>query len=432
MTVCVHGLWHLGAVTAACLADAGLATVGLAETADAAAALARGEPPLYEPGLAELMRAGLDSGRLSFTADAATAVGGAELVWVAFDTPVDEQDRADTGHVLDRVRAVFPHLRDGAVVLVSSQMPVGSVAALERDFAAVADGRRVSFACSPENLRLGQAIQVFTRSERIVIGVRDERARAVIEPVLSRFCGTLLWTRVESAEMVKHALNSFLATCITFTNEIASVCEAVGAAADEVEAALRLDPRIGPRAYVHAGGAFGGGTLARDVLFLDGIAAAHGLSLPVIGHVLASNGNHRLWPLRRLESRLGTLEGRRVAVLGLAYKPGTDAIRRSVAIDLCRALLEKGARLSAFDPKVTALPDDLAGRVALAPDAAAAAEGADALVLATEWPEFRDLPLEELARRMRRPLLLDQNAFLRGGGRTVPPGIEHVVVGQAS
>ena len=259
MKVCVYGLWHLGAVTAACLASRSISTVGLAETPAAAAELNAGKAPLFEPGLDALLAQGLQDGALSFTYDAAGAVSSADLLWVNFDTPVDEDDVADVDYVLDRVRGTFPHLKDGAVVLVSSQVPVGSTALLEHEFAAVATGRKVSFAYSPENLRLGDAIRVFTQSERIVIGVRGDDARKVIEPVLKPFCDTLLWTRVESAEMVKHALNSYLAACVTFTNEIAAICESVSADMSEVEAALRLDPRIGKKAYVRAGSAFAEG-----------------------------------------------------------------------------------------------------------------------------------------------------------------------------
>ena len=234
---------------------------------------------------------------------------------------------------------------------------------------AVAKGRKVSFAYSPENLRLGDAIRVFTQSERIVIGVRGDDARKVIEPVLKPFCDTLLWTRVESAEMVKHALNSYLATCVTFTNEIATICESVSADMSEVEAALRLDPRIGTRAYVRAGSAFGGGTLARDVQFLKSIAKDGDVRVPVLAAVLESNDHHKGWVVRHLRRQLGALAGKKVGILGLAYKAGTDAIRRSVAIEVIEELIAEGADVTAFDPKVPALPEPLSSAVTIASSA---------------------------------------------------------------
>ncbi|MCK1737096.1 UDP-glucose/GDP-mannose dehydrogenase family protein [Bradyrhizobium sp. 138] len=411
MTVCVYGLWHLGSVTAACLASRGIKTVGLAEDAQAAAKLSAAKAPLFEPGLDAMLAQGLHDGHLSFTSDLAAAIASTDLLWVSFDTPVDNDDVADVRYVLDRIRGTFPHLNDGTVVLISSQVPVGSTAQLERDFAKVAGGRKVSFAYSPENLRLGDAIQVFTKSERIVIGIREDWARQVIEPVLKPFCDTLLWLRVESAEMVKHALNAYLATCVTFTNEVATLCEGVGADMSEVEGALRLDPRIGKKAYVRAGAAFGGGTLARDVQFLKIIAKDVGAQVPVLAAVLESNAYHKGWVVRHLRGQLGALKAKKVGVLGLAYKAGTNAIRRSVAIEVIGELIEAGADITVYDPQVASLPDPLHSLVTIAPSIDAVFVNSEAVVLATEWPEFRELDFGRLVRTMKRALLIDQNAF---------------------
>jgi UDPglucose 6-dehydrogenase len=429
MKVCVYGLWHLGSVTAACLASRGLATVGLAATPEAAAELNAGKAPLFEPGLDALLKQGLQNGTLGFTHDVRAAVSSLDLLWVCFDTPVDDDDVADVGHVFNRVRGTFPYLKDGAVVLISSQVPVGSTALLERHFAAVANGRQVSFAYSPENLRLGDAIRVFTEPERIVIGVRSDSARKVIEPVLNPFCQTLLWTRVESAEMVKHALNSYLATCVTFTNEIASICESVSADMSEVEAALRLDPRIGKKAYVRAGSAFGGGTLARDVQFLKSIAKDGDVRVPVLAAVLESNNHHKGWVVRHLRRQLGALAGKKVGVLGLAYKAGTDAIRRSVAIEVIEELMAEGADVTVFDPKVAALPEPLSSAVTIASSANAVFKGSEAVVLATEWPQFRELDFTALVPSMERAMLIDQNAFVSKQLADLS-GLDYIVAGK--
>ena len=411
MKLAVYGLWHLGSVTAACLAEAGFATLGLDSDSATIGTLTRGVPPLFEPGLEKVIRAGLASGRLGFTTDAA-AVTDCGIVWVTFDTPVGEDDRADDQAVMRAVERLFPHLCDGAVVLISSQLPVGSTRTLEIAFAAVAAGRTVSFAYSPENLRLGKAIEVFTRPERIIIGIRDDYARSVLEPVLARFCAELIWLSVESAEMTKHALNAFLATCVTFMNEIATVCERVGADAAEVETALRSEPRIGKRAYIRPGGAFAGGTLARDVMFLNAIGSRHGLTLPLLGGIIPSNQRHRQWPLDQLTVRLDGLAKRRVAVLGLTYKPDTDSLRRSAAIELCRQLVGAGAVVIVHDPAAEPLPDDLATDVTRVDSAAAALDHADALVVATEWPIYRELQPDTVLAAMARPLVLDQGRFL--------------------
>jgi UDPglucose 6-dehydrogenase len=317
------------------------------------------------------------------------------------------------------------------VVLVSSQLPVGSIRALEQTYAARNSARDVAFASSPENLRLGQAIQIFRNPGRIIVGVRDARTREVLEPLLHRFCDTLIWMSVESAEMVKHALNAFLAVSITFTNEVATICESVGADASEVEVGMRSDPRIGQRAFVKAGASFAGGTLARDVIFLDNLAYQHRLKIPVINSVLASNRAHSKWALNVLRRELNPLTGKTVGVLGLVYKAGTDTLRRSTAIELIRAIVNEGAAVQAFDPKVSALPADLAGSAALAPDVLSAARGTHALVLATEWPEFRNISAEEMAKVMAGNVVLDPARYLANsfGGSTQ---LKYISVGRVS
>jgi UDPglucose 6-dehydrogenase len=229
---------------------------------------------------------------------------------------------------------------------------------------------------------------------------------------LARFCPNIVWMSIESAEMSKHALNTFLATSISLTNEIAVLCERVGADASEVEAALRSEPRIGPDAYVRAGAAFAGGTLARDVQFLSALGTDRGAVTSVINAVLSSNNEHRHWTLNRLREGLDGLTGRTIAVLGLAYKAGTDSLRRSVAIELCRSLVDAGARVRAYDPRVATLPDSLANAVTTFDSAAEALAGADALVVATEWPEFKELSGDTIMAGLHRPFVVDPSGFL--------------------
>ena len=417
MKVAVLGLWHLGTITAACVADAGVVTVGIDDDTKVIAKLAAGEPPLYEPGLAELVQQGLSSGRLSFATDAA-ALADANIVWVCHDTPVDDDDRADVDVVLRKVEAIFPHLKNGSVVLVSAQLPVGTVARLDQSFAAQANGRQVDFASSPENLRLGRAIEIFRNPGRIVVGIRHEHTRDRLSPLLSKFCQNLIWMSVESAEMVKHSLNAFLALSITFTNELAAIAERVGANASDIETALRSDPRVGQSAYVKAGPAFAGGTLARDVQFLSSIAEREKLRTPLIGNIIASNRAHGQWSIDQLRRRLGPLSGKTIALLGLSYKAGTDAIRRSPSIELLRALLTGGATVKVYDPTVRTVPDEFSG-VSIADDAKGAILGADAVVVATEWPQFRELVVKDFTGAMKGHLVLDPGAFLSPALREV-------------
>jgi UDPglucose 6-dehydrogenase len=411
MHVTVMGLWHLGSVTAACLASAGHTVIGFDNDAAHVEGLMQGRPPVAEPGLADILASATRAGTLTFTADPEQAFQRSELVWVCFDTSVDEDDRADVEYVLRQIEAIFPRLRTDTVVLVSSQLPVGSVHRLEQSWAPVAAGRRVTFACSPENLRLGKAIEVFRQPDRVIAGVRDGWTKSRVEALFGPVTDRIEWMGVESAEMTKHAINAFLATSVTFINELAVLCEAVGADAQEVERGLKTEQRIGPRAYLAPGGAIAGGTLARDVMFLRDIGDASHRPTPLLDGLVASNTAHRDWVRQRLIAEMGSLDGTTVAVWGLTYKPGTDTLRRSEAVELCRWLIEQHARVRVHDPAVGSLPPDL-DAVERCEDPIDAASGATALVVATEWPVYRQVPADALAGTMRRALVLDPNRFL--------------------
>lgn len=411
MNICVYGLWHLGSVTAACLAAARHRVTGLDPDPERVEKLNRAEPPLFEPGLADLIRTGIDGGTLRFATDAAEALRDAAVVWVTFDTPVDRNDRADTAFVMDAVKSLFDRLADGTLVIVSSQLPVGSVATLEQAYAKRRRPERVTFACSPENLRLGGAIDAFSRPDRVVAGVRSEEDREKFSKVMAPITTNIEWMSVESAEMTKHALNAFLATSVAFINEIAVVCEEVGADAKDVERALKSDPRIGPRAYLSPGGPFAGGTLARDIEFLG-----RSRDLPLIRAVKKSNDRHRSWARSRLQSAFKKkLRGRTVAVWGLTYKPGTDTLRRSASMELCAWLLDEGAKVVAHDPAVKSVPEK---RIRLASTPEQAVQGADALVVATEWPEYREVAATALAGRDL--VVIDANRFLAAAAASLP------------
>ena len=263
MKVTVLGLWHLGSVTAACIANAGHEVVRWDPDGAAVLRLTQGHAPLAEPGLDDLIGQASAAGTLRFTSALPEAVREADVVWIAFDTPVDDEDRADVEYVIGHVRDALPHIRDGCLVISSSQLPVGSVARIEREFAARCPGRQVGFACCPENLRLGQSLHRFRHPDRVVAGIRRERDRGTITALWAPATDRIVWMSVEWAEMTKHAINAFLATSIVFINEIAEMCEALGADAKDVERGLKTDERIGPAAYCSPGAAFAGGTLAR-------------------------------------------------------------------------------------------------------------------------------------------------------------------------
>jgi UDPglucose 6-dehydrogenase len=432
----VLGLWHLGCVTAACLAEAGFDVVAVDPDPEVVAGLRSNRPPVAEPGLAELVAAERDTARLRFDGPDARALGELDVLWVAFDTPVDEEDRADSGLVIRQVREALRHLPDDTLVVVSSQLPVGSVARLES--LAEADGRSdLRFACVPENLRLGQALDSFRSPERFVAGVRDEDGRRRLAGLLAPFTDRIEWMGVESAEMTKHALNGFLATSVAYINEIAVLCESVGADASEVSRGLKSDARIGPRSYLRPGDAFAGGTLARDISSLRALASDHGTRADLIAGVGDSNDAHHLWPRRVLTDYLGSeaanggqggLGGKRIAVWGLAYKPGTDTLRRSAALELCRWLSAEGASVRAHDPAISRLPEEEGGEIELCDTPLSASREADAVVICTAWPEYREIEPEALRETMRRPLVLDAGGHL-DATLGAEPAIEYARVG---
>lgn len=411
----VLGLWHLGCVTAACLAERGFEVVGLDPDPQVLAALRSGRPPIAEPGLDELIAAGQRSGCLRFDAPDGRSLGELDVLWIAFDTPVDEEDRADSEWVIGHAHEALRDLRRGALAVVSSQLPVGSTARLAAVLSAA--GRDdLRFACVPENLRLGRALTSFRSPERIVAGVRDAADRDKLIALLEPFTDRIEWMGVESAEMTKHALNGFLAASIAFINEVASLCECVGADAAEVSRGLRSDARIGPRAYLSAGDAFAGGTLARDVGILGRLAEDNRLPAHLISGIAASNEAHRDWARRVLRRLLAAddvgangdvLAGKHVAMWGLTYKPGTDTLRRSSALELGHWLRAQGATVHAHDPAVTALPEGEGDGIELCATPLSAAQQADAVVVCTAWPEYRQVSPVELLRVMRAPIVLD-------------------------
>ena len=421
MNLTVLGLWHLGCVTAASCARH-FQVVGLDFDAANVAKLNSGQAPLFEPGLNELIAAGIAAKKLSFTTDAKVACANADVLWLCYDTPVNDNDESDVDSVLANLRRALPYLPKGALVLISAQLPVGTCRQLEAEFP------QFHFACSPENLRLGKAIESFEKAERVIVGIRDDAKKPLLEKLFAPFTSQIIFMRTESAEMVKHALNSFLALSITFINEVARLCEHTGADAKEVSVGLKSEPRIGPKAYLGPGGPFAGGTLARDVVTLTKLAGAKGETIFVIPAIKQSNDLHRGWALRRIQSRLGDLRGKQIAVLGLVYTPNTDTLRRSAAVELCKKLLDAGANINAFDPAVKQLPAELS-KVRLASHIADALNGADAAVVCTEWPQFRQADWAKIIPAMRQRVFVDANRFLEKELKSLP-GVEHLSVGR--
>jgi UDPglucose 6-dehydrogenase len=427
MKVCVLGLWHLGSVTAACLASVGHEVTGLDSNSGIVEKLQKAEPPVSEPGLDGLIREGINAGQLRFTSDAKIAISSAEVLWVTYDTPVDENDQADVEFVFEEVLKLLSFLSIDTTVLVSSQLPVGSIRRFEDISAEKYPEKNIRFAYSPENLRLGKSLDVFLHPDRVIIGVRRQEDREILNRLLGSITENILWMGVESAEMTKHAINAFLGMSITFINEIASICENIGADAHEVETGLKSEARIGPAAYLSPGAAFAGGTLARDIEFLKYIGSLNNLVNPLISAVRKSNDEHKKWIQRRLFAVLGGLKGKRVAVWGLTYKPGTNTLRRSLSVEMCNWLQEQGAEIAVHDPSKCELPDNWLGEVVRSKTPLDALEGACALVIATQWPEYREINVSDVENIAGQLAVFDSNRFLSDFNKS--PVISYYSVG---
>jgi UDPglucose 6-dehydrogenase len=409
--ICVAGLWHLGSVTAACLAQKGFQVSAWDPNPAVVAGLNLSKAPLFEPGLEDLLSQGLTSKRLSFTTSTAEALKNSDFLWITFDTPVNSHDQANISWVKTQTYYIFEHLRPGMGVIISSQLPVGTCGEFELILKKRFKTQRIPICSSPENLRLGKAIEIFQKPDRIIAGIRAPSDMALFSPVFKSITDRVEWMKTESAEMTKHAINSFLALSITFANELAVLCESVGADAREVERGLKTEFRIGPKAYLKPGAAFAGGTLARDVQFLTLLGKRFHRPSTLLSAILISNRRHLNWVRNTLQERLERLRGRTVAILGLTYKEGTDTLRRSWAVELSKWLRQKGSRVQAFDWQVTQLPKPLKNIISLKQQITHALDDCDAVVIATDHRGIQQITSADF-KRLSHPVIIDPNGSL--------------------
>lgn len=427
--VCVIGIWHLGAVTAACLADLGYTVVGVDNDPHKVEALNRGVPPLFEPGLQEMMAENIAAGRLTFTSSLAQAVRGASHVLITHDTPVDENDEVDLSDIFAIADGLARHLDGSATIIVSSQVPVGTCEEITAMLRRANPSVDVHVAYTPENMRLGRAIECFKRPDMIIIGADNEATLQRVEQLLAPIEAPRVRVNLRTAEMTKHAINAYLATSISFANEVANLCDEAGVDALRVADALRLDSRIGPRAPLRPGLGFAGGTLARDLKVLRHLSQRHGYDAPLINGVLAINERQNGIIVGRLRRVYGSLDGLTVGVLGLTYKAGTSTLRRSAALEIIRAIAADGATVKAHDPKADPEEVRLHHEFTFCDDPYAVAEGSDALVLVTNWPQFRELDFPRIRSVMRNPVLLDAGNML-DDDRMVRAGFRYMGLGR--
>jgi UDPglucose 6-dehydrogenase len=355
MKIVVLGLWHLGSVTAACLAELGHSVIGVDESEEVVRMLQLGVSPVSEPGLNELLSQNLSTGRLKFVSqlDIETAY---DALWVTIDTPVDENDRGQVELVTNLIMQAILSVPQDCRIIVSSQLPAGTTQMIRSTLNEHLTKRNITLCYSPENLRLGSAIKVFMDPDRIVVGIDSESDRKQLEPLFASISDRIEWMSVVSAEMTKHAINAFLAISVVFANEIATLAEFEGANASDIARGLRSDVRIGPKAYVLPGDSFAGGTLARDIRYLEEKSSTYAHSLPLISSVIPSNDAHANWAQNKIDQLIGDVRNKTFTICGLTYKVGTNTLRRSSAISLGDWLLSNGAILRVFDNEDVLMP----------------------------------------------------------------------------
>jgi len=385
-------------------------TVG--DDVSAVASLSNGNPGFHEPKLGSLIRRNLKAGRLHFTSDYGQALSQAQFVFIAIDTPINALDEPELQPVLEAARKISQFRSQDIVLCVASQVPVGTSEKLRALVHEQKPGRRCDLAYICEFLRLGEAVDTFFHADRFVIGSEEPEVAERVAELYRPLKRPMLLIGLRSAEMAKHASNTYLATAISFINEISDLCDLLGADAMDVAKAMKLDRRIGPHAYLSPGLGFAGGTLGRDIRALQELGRENGCPMRLMDAVIAVNRDRVLVVKQRLLRLYQSLGGRCIGVLGLTYKPGTNTLRRSIAEEIISGLVEEGAEVRAFDPLADLQNGNSVSNFTASPDPYTLAAGCDALVLVTGWDGILGLDWPRLRSAMRQPVLIDtRNLF---------------------
>ncbi len=433
MKIGMIGAGYVGLVSAACFSEFGWTVECVDQDAGKVKQLRKGVVPIYEPSLDDLLSRNQKDGRLRFSTDLATAVSDADLIFLAVGTPMRRGDGfADLSYVYKAVEELTPHLTGFTVITTKSTVPVGTSREIERRIRKLREDADIAVCSNPEFLREGSAIQDFTHPDRVLVGCDDERARAVMERVyepLTLRNAPLMFTSRESAELAKYAANAFLAMKISYINEIADLCEHVGADVQEVASAIGSDGRIGGK-FLHPGPGYGGSCFPKDIAALIRTAREAKAPLSLIEQVEKVNTERKIAMAKRVEDALGgDLNGKTIAVFGVTFKPNTDDMRDAPSLVLIPMLLARGATVRAFDPQGQENAQEILEGVDWCDGALQASEGADAAVVLTEWNEFRGLDLKALKNSMKGDVLIDlRNVYSAESVRDA--GFEYTSIGR--
>jgi len=409
MKIAVVGTGYVGLVAGACLAENGNEVICVDKDPAKVRMLQRGSIPIYEPGLEELVRRNRSEKRLTFTTQLARGVRSSQVIFIAVGTPTGEDGSADLQHVLDVARETARAMNGYKVIVNKSTVPVGTAARV-RDVIRRETTHPFSVVSNPEFLKQGAAIDDFMKPDRVVVGAEDPRASQLMQELYAPFTRTgapIMLMDCASAELCKYAANAMLATRISFMNEVANVCEAVGANVDQVRRAIASDRRIGA-SFLFPGVGYGGSCFPKDVKAMSRFAAEHQYQFRILDAVETVNERQKLRLFEKLQRHFDTLKGKRIAVWGLSFKPRTDDMREAPSVPLIRALLGSGAAVQAYDPEAMKVGRAILGaKVTFAENSYAALTGADALVIVTEWNEFREPDFARMRKLLRSPVIFD-------------------------
>ena len=433
MNICVIGTGYVGLVTGTCFADFGVSVTCVDKDASKIRMLEAGEIPIYEPGLKELVEKNVKEGRLSFTTDLSEAIRKSLVVFIAVGTPPKEDGSADMVYVEEVARTIAANLNGYKVIVTKSTVPVGTGKLIEKIImGAQPEGHKFDVASNPEFLREGSAIEDFMRPNRVVIGARSEQAVAIMKDLYSPLYlieTPFVIADIETAELIKYASNAFLATKISFINEMANICEKVGADIHMVARGMGLDHRIGSK-FLHPGPGYGGSCFPKDTSAITKIAKEHGYTFRIVETVIEVNRLQRARMMDKIKAIVGEPKGLTLGVLGLTFKPNTDDIRDSPAIDIVDMLVKEGASIRAYDPAgMEHAKKVLPSAVKFCHDPYEAAKSADALVILTEWNQFRKLDIARIKQLLKSPKLIDlRNVYDPASMKRM--GFEYVSVGR--
>jgi len=434
MKIGVIGLWHLGEVYSACLASLGNIVVGIDEDVEVVDNLNKAIVPLQEPKLQEIVRANIKKKRLKYTTDF-RQLTECDVTWITIDIPVDKWDRANLNKLFALVKKALPHIKNSSLIVVSSQLPVGTFVKISEFIKVNRPNFKFDYAYVPENLRLGEAVDSFLKPSRIVIGIDNDRRKEELVQIFRKLKTNILTVNVASAEMIKHATNAYLATSLCFIYDIADICEKVGADVTEVSRGLRADERIGEKAYLDASAGFSGGHLARDLQYLRKVAKSKKISLPVINSVISKNNYRKKIVFDKIGPLLGSFKGKTITFFGITYKSGTPTLASSLPLTVAKEALLMGSKINLCDPWVNKeeikkeIPQSKFSYFA---DPYKSAKSSNVIICITPWDQLKKLDYEKIAGLMTSPKIFfdARNYFFKERKMIDQAGIMYIGIGR--